>query len=57
MQLILDAASPVNGFRGRRGRWRKWPPTVDTENELHMDPIVPTEDIEAVSRLSSAAWS
>lgn len=54
MQLILVADKPVKGFRGRRGLCRKWPPTEDTENELHMDPMVPTEDTEAVSRLSSA---
>lgn len=55
IQLILVAAKPVNGLRGRRGLRRKCPPTVDTEKELHMEPTVPTEDMDAVSKLSSAA--
>lgn len=52
-QLTLLAASPVKGFRGRRTRGRKWPPTVVTEKELHIEPRVPTEDIDEVSKLSS----
>lgn len=42
----------MNGFLGLRRLGRKWPPTVQTENELHMDAVVPNEDTDEVSKLS-----
>jgi hypothetical protein len=48
----LEAANPVKGFLGLLRLGRKWPPTVQTENELHIEAVVPNEDTEAVSKLS-----
>lgn len=52
MQLTLVAANPVNGFLGLRLLGRKLPPTVQTENELHMDADVPNEETDEVSKFS-----
>lgn len=54
-QLILDAAKPVKGFLGLRRLGRKFPPTVQTENELHMEAEVPKEETDEVSKLSFAS--
>lgn len=52
MQLTLVAANPVNGFLGLRLLGLKLPPTVQTENELHMDADVPNEETDEVSKFS-----
>ena len=52
IQLIFEAAKPVNGFLGLLRLGRKWPPTVQTENELHIEAVVPNEETEDVSKLS-----
>lgn len=52
-QLIFDAAKPVKGFRGRRGRRCKFSPAAETEKELHIEPKVPTDENEEDSKASN----
>jgi hypothetical protein len=53
----LEAAKPVNGFFGDLLLGRKLPPTVQTENELHILAVVPNELTLEVSKLSQPLGS